>query len=603
MEITGNEGNSEPRSSRVRKPSAIAIRAALYEQHRPYRRGSTKSPQKRKSPVKQKAQKKQKALIERTNTFTFNDQPPPPPAKKVKVAAGVGVPVNRQVNPQPARTTTKSSAADSQAIPTAQPRHAEHRANPPAAAGPTTKYRRMPGWATPIPGSLEDFAALPRPREIICAPPLVLPPHCDHPNQPSAPPAQPSNGTSPTLPVSRKTNLNPSNRERRKPATPVTTAKQGLARTLRIAFGTNGYDEMEMDEIEADPEAGREEEEGDEVEIPEDDFYGEDDEGEGNEIGDGSPEDGGNGSDDEAEADQGGGRCKRHRKTGESERDAIVRKASSFGPMVGAAIQMACRYVRSVAITKNPLASVEEEEKIVHDAWPIVTQLKPFRGQSLPWNEIYYPTIKQYFSNVRGRVVGHCRTLLGRYFPFRREAGSKRANTKLYKDLIEDDAYTCEDPKNLDGRWSHPLLLEVIYASFFPTRSSDGFRFGSKFFNPITLELVAIVFTAIRCSLDEWAKGVYMKLQFKTSVYTPVYERHLENLKALKRHDRKAITEFCGEIWEYASGAQGGASMEPGPILCSEQHAKAAQDLREHARRKREARQANQQNNSSEIDD
>lgn len=43
-----------------------------------------------------------------------------------------------------------------------------------------------------------------------------------------------------------------------------------------------------------------------------------------------------------------------------------------------------------------------------------------------------------------------------------------------------------------------------------------------------------------------------MKLQFKSSIYTPVYERHLENLKALKRHDREAIAEFCSEIWEYA---------------------------------------------------
>ncbi|KIO25601.1 hypothetical protein M407DRAFT_209096 [Tulasnella calospora MUT 4182] len=94
-----------------------------------------------------------------------------------------------------------------------------------------------------------------------------------------------------------------------------------------------------------------------------------------------------------------------------------------------------------------------------------------------------------------------------------------------------------------------------------------------------------------------------MKLQFKTSIYTPVYERHLENLKALKRHDREAIAEFCSEIWEYASGAQGGASMEPGPVLSGDQHAKAAQDLRERARRKKEAQRANHQHDSSETDD
>ncbi|KAG9034708.1 hypothetical protein FS837_002154 [Tulasnella sp. UAMH 9824] len=684
---------------RTTLPSAIAIQAAQYEQQRPYRRSSTKSPQKRNSPKKRKAEKKQKALIERTNTFTFNDQPPPPPAKKVKVAAGVGVPVNRQANAPAARTTTtsgvpanrpatapaarttadapamrmtanapaartttnapttrmtatsgvpanrpanapaacttaKSGAADSRATPspTAQPR----RPGPPAVAGQPERHREFPGWATPIPGSFDDLAAVPRPKEIVRAPPLVLPSRSrGHPNRPSAPqPQQPRHVSDPALTRQNKP-------QRQQPRTPRTSnpgyygqagpgedpADRMLDETMdamEVDFGEDpdlggfasvvrdrrgvgfrdGYDEIEMDEIDMDPEAAREEEERDEVDrLPEDDFDREDDEGEDDEIGDGSPEDGGNKSDDEAAVDQAGGSRKRRRKTGESEQDAVVRKASSFGPTVGVAIQMACRYVRSMAITTSLLASVEEEEKIVRDAWPIVMQLKQFRGQSLPWKEIYYPTIKQYFSNIRGRVVGHCRTLLCRYFPFHREVGSKRANTRLYKDLIEDDAYTCEDPENQNGRWSHPLLFEVIYASFFPTRSSDGFRFSSKFFNPITLELVAIVFTAIRCSLDEWAKGTYMKLQFKTSIYTPVYERHLENLKALKRHDREAIAEFCSEIWEYASGAQGGVSMEPGPVLSSNQHAKAAQDLRDRARRKKEARQANHQDDSSEIDD
>lgn len=167
-----------------------------------------------------------------------------------------------------------------------------------------------------------------------------------------------------------------------------------MVRDRRGVGFRDDYDEVEMEEIEADRVAGQEEEEGDEVErLQDDDFDGEDVMGEDDEIGDGSAEDRGNESDDEAAADRGGGSRKRRRKTGESERDPVVRKASSFGPVVGAAIQMACRYVRSMAITKNPLASVEEEEKIVHDAWPIVTQLKPFRGQSLPWDEIYYPTV------------------------------------------------------------------------------------------------------------------------------------------------------------------------------------------------------------------
>ncbi|KIO24760.1 hypothetical protein M407DRAFT_25910, partial [Tulasnella calospora MUT 4182] len=362
MEITGSEDDSErtgARSSRIRKPSAIAIQAARYEQTRPYRRGSTKSPQKRNSPEKRKAEKKQRALIERTNTFTFNDQPPPPPAKKVKVAAGVGVPVPA------ARTTAKSKAADSQATPTAQPRHAEHGSSPPVVAPLTKKRHRMPGWATPVPGSFDDLASVPQPREIVRAPPLVLPSHRDHPNHPStraAPPQQrhvsnpgniQQNRPQPQQP--RTPHRGPQNRPQpREPQTPHTSdpgyygqAGPGedpadrildeSADALDVDFGEDpelggfasvvrdhrgvgfrdDYDEVEMEGIEADRVAGQEEEEEDEVErLQDDDFDGEDVAGEDDEIGDGSLEEGGNESDDEAAADQGGGSRKRRRKTG-----------------------------------------------------------------------------------------------------------------------------------------------------------------------------------------------------------------------------------------------------------------------------------------------
>lgn len=110
-----------------------------------------------------------------------------------------------------------------------------------------------------------------------------------------------------------------------------------------------------------------------------DDDDDDDDDGDGDGDGDGEPGD-----------DQQG---RQRQKRGKGAREAVVKKASAFGPSAAPAIQMVCRYVRSAAITKSPMASIEEEGKLIREAWPVVMQLKPFRDQNLPWKELYYPTV------------------------------------------------------------------------------------------------------------------------------------------------------------------------------------------------------------------
>ncbi|KAG8921125.1 hypothetical protein FRC01_000400, partial [Tulasnella sp. 417] len=504
-----------------------------------------------------------------------------------------------ETRPQnPDKRTTKRPTAN----PTSHPQNTDARA-----AG--SRNLHFPGWATPLAGSATNRAALPAAGPSRPIAPLGIPhaagvqPNPSRTTARGAPPQKnhhvsetvsgrnTSQQEVPTRPLrSEDPRAHPRDArmasvddnwgrddeqdvdvdERREGFQAASDGEAGeLGNGDDEEFGDEEEEREEEDEEEESEEEESEEEdeesEGEDRQSEEEDRQSED--GEDDQSGSGRPEEETDEEEqedgmvdiDEDGIDEDGGENgsgqptrRRDRTRKGQKKEAVVKKASAFGSAVGAAIQMVCRYVRSAAITRYPMASIEEEGKLIRESWPVVMRLKPFRGQDLPWKEAYYPTIKQYFSTVRGKVVGNSRNLLSRFFPFKKDAASKRANCKIYKHAIHDDSYTCEDPENQRGRWCHPLLFEVIQATFFPTRSGDGFLFNSKFFNPITLELIAIVFAAIRCALDEWAKGVYMKLPFKISVYAPVYERHLSNLKTLHRHDPEVVAGFCQEVWEHA---------------------------------------------------
>lgn len=344
--------------------------------------------------------------------------------------------MERPRNPAP---RVANSASNSRSTPgsTARPKRLQD-ARTLATVTATTAAPGLPQWATPLLRFLPSAPAQPQQEQAGRVPPLRIAAARPNPSHATRPGPQPRHVSD--------SNLHQDNNRRHPQAQtsrssdpgeyPPARASQDRARPMvdppsdadQLDFGTDPWEEMNgdggtnherrqtrirfgdaVDEEREEEEDGRddaaegvgggdmdggdddeEEDRADEDEDAEKDGDDEDDEDEEDKDEEDEDDEDDENGDGEPGDDQ---QSRQHRKRGKGAREAVVKKASAFGPSAAQAIQMVCRYVRSAAITKSPMASIEEEGKLIREAWPVVMQLKPFRDQNLPWKELYYPTV------------------------------------------------------------------------------------------------------------------------------------------------------------------------------------------------------------------
>jgi len=88
------------------------------------------------------------------------------------------------------------------------------------------------------------------------------------------------------------------------------------------------------------------------------------------------------------------------------------------------------------------------------------------------------------------------------------------------KELLFDDAYLSKviDDKKSWFTWME--VLDLIYHQFFFTANSLGRQpTTSQFFQPLTLQTLALVAAAIHCALSEYATGRKVTVMFSHDEY------------------------------------------------------------------------------------
>ncbi|KAG8939146.1 hypothetical protein FRC04_006946 [Tulasnella sp. 424] len=454
---TEDNTGASARPSRERKRSARGLESDDYQQRQPYQRNPTKSPEKRPATT-QRTQGKRKALEERSNAFTFTDQPPAPLKKvKLMEGVGVPAKGTSQAPTERPRSSAVFSAAPSTLRasnsgptpgPTARPKSLQDPQTHATIAANTAAHRRprFPEWATPLARPLPAAPARLQPEQRV--PPLgVSRPNL---NRPAAPGPQPQHVSDPIFlqgsnhrapaQVSRSSDPGqcPQVRTGQDDAGPMAVdppldvdkfelqddpwadvddgaeANHQREQTRPERGEDNGdrgqrvdRDRDEDDEADGEQLGGGEDDDNDEGEDDDEEDNEEEEDNDEEDNDDDNEEDNNDEEDDDDEDDEGrhgghgvedvqpeGSRQRQRKKGTKQGRRAVVKKASAFGGSVAPAIQMVCRFVRSTAITKFPMASIEEEGNLIRKAWPVVMQLKPFRGQNLPWKEEYYATVR-----------------------------------------------------------------------------------------------------------------------------------------------------------------------------------------------------------------
>ncbi|KAG1719440.1 uncharacterized protein EDB91DRAFT_1065646, partial [Suillus paluster] len=75
--------------------------------------------------------------------------------------------------------------------------------------------------------------------------------------------------------------------------------------------------------------------------------------------------------------------------------------------------------------------------------------------------------------------------------------------------------------------------------------SDEGIVYA-KYFDPLPVQTIALILTAIECCIDEWMTGVKEDIKFSSVAYSPVYLIHLKSLRRFE--ERTAAYKLLGKI-------------------------------------------------------
>ncbi|KIO23147.1 hypothetical protein M407DRAFT_78474 [Tulasnella calospora MUT 4182] len=222
-------------------------------------------------------------------------------------------------------------------------------------------------------------------------------------------------------------------------------------------------------------------------------------------------------------------------------------KASDYSEEVESLLNHGLGFMRAMVVSEKPMPSVDESIELAADAFKLAKSDRP--TVETPPDLKYISILRRAIPQVRGKIKDAARARAGDTYGFDDRPRMEQKNRRRYLSLVEQDAYTYEKPESFQGPYYHPLCYKILKTCFFSKTSDDGVA-HSGFFSPINPETIALIFTAIRMSLDEWKTGSYKPLTFTSDIYEPIYQVHLANLKALEEEDPDFVKGLGEELWE-----------------------------------------------------
>ncbi|KAK7029715.1 hypothetical protein R3P38DRAFT_3353547 [Favolaschia claudopus] len=155
-------------------------------------------------------------------------------------------------------------------------------------------------------------------------------------------------------------------------------------------------------------------------------------------------------------------------------------------------------------------------------------------------------------SQVRGKTISTFRTLLASAHGFERSTSGKviAANRRKAAKLLTNSAFHYKEPEAKPlpvGFAENKIIAQVRKATTFLAKDSVGIVFPN-YFNPISLENIAMELTALEFCVKEWSTGSLVVATFSEKATKDSYEKHLKDVKkwsALK----PAVVENLRKKW------------------------------------------------------
>ncbi|EIN13307.1 hypothetical protein PUNSTDRAFT_128996 [Punctularia strigosozonata HHB-11173 SS5] len=133
------------------------------------------------------------------------------------------------------------------------------------------------------------------------------------------------------------------------------------------------------------------------------------------------------------------------------------------------------------------------------------------------------------------------------------------------RDLLDHGSFLFEDPFERKGAFRNPIILTLLVQQWFQGRKAEAAGIFSANFNPIPDKLIALIATAVECALLDWESGTNTPHvnDFTADKYSPVYARHMENLRTMQELKPRKFIRLQKSLWDGAWQRAGRAPPNP----------------------------------------
>ncbi|KAG1890065.1 hypothetical protein F4604DRAFT_1914615 [Suillus subluteus] len=225
-------------------------------------------------------------------------------------------------------------------------------------------------------------------------------------------------------------------------------------------------------------------------------------------------------------------------------------KASDFDEVTKDLLAIATSIYRCLIVTREPFPlTLVIEMKLAREAWREASNLAHLAVRLTP---SLVKMMTRRTSHVCGELKTKMQALTASFFGFRtsRSTVAIKQNRDLAESLKDGSCFA---------------FKSAINNMWFANRSDEGVIHG-RYFNPLPVELLALILTAIECCIDEWLTGVKEDIKFSSAAYAPVYQVHLTSLRRFNERTSayKLLEKICDNVLDVARLHAGVHLAQPG---------------------------------------
>ncbi|KAH7102017.1 hypothetical protein BKA62DRAFT_792401 [Auriculariales sp. MPI-PUGE-AT-0066] len=237
-------------------------------------------------------------------------------------------------------------------------------------------------------------------------------------------------------------------------------------------------------------------------------------------------------------------------------------------PTSRALLRRAFTLYTAEAIAKDPFAGDESRSALASSSFLAAADQLDYPRRHLRYINVPEYTedidrlLRQRDSQRRGQFSSTARSELRAHYPLGVSHGSSDVIAAWVKLALENNNFTfaeltlSADKKNVikrRGPYRHPIFAEIIFRELFVSHDQAAISELTKhFYNPVPLEVIAFVATAVQCALHDWLEGAQAKTttEFSADQWSATYDSHVKVLRQLQVAKPREVEAWCTSIYK-----------------------------------------------------